>query len=343
MKNKNNVLKVPELIMPQIPPINDSYTFDEWLAGRVDCGRFDDDGTFYPPKFSMPKEEFIKVSNYLYAFYDDVLNVSGDYLLKKLKGKLGDDMFYKELIEEELVANENHTKYFYGGKKENYVFDFNMYLLTKEDYFEKFQSIKKQENENPDKGDFNDFVSMRNFMVKFIRSKQYEGACLRETIEPAECKAFYEELKSKELQNRDSIRKWVSFIMKNSSVEFTFTAIRVKYQEKLKQSLLFLEKPVINNPVGVFKLTKKFSKIDLIRILDALWELNLIENADGTGKPGKNLFMQKTGEFFNCDLSEYDSSLSKSLMELSLKINVKIFNEMKNAIEEKHHETLKKS
>lgn len=76
------------------------------------------------------------------------------------------------------------------------------------------------------------------------------------------------------------------------------------------------------------------SKIDLIRILNAMYDSRLISE-DGK-LPTKGLFMEKAGEFFGFDLSNYDVSLSQSLGEGSLKNNLKIFEKLIETTEKSH-------
>lgn len=85
-----------------------------------------------------------------------------------------------------------------------------------------------------------------------------------------------------------------------------------------------------------FKLReKKGTKIDLIRILNAVYELRFFEMADGQ-IPSKEMFMNQVGDFFGTDLSKYDIDLSQSLNNTSLEANLKVFEEMK-AITQKNH------
>lgn len=77
----------------------------------------------------------------------------------------------------------------------------------------------------------------------------------------------------------------------------------------------------------VFKLSeKKGAKIDLIRILNALYELRLIGNTNGN-YPTKEGFMKKAGEFFGVDLQKYDVNLSQTFNG-TLEANLKVFKEM---------------
>lgn len=71
------------------------------------------------------------------------------------------------------------------------------------------------------------------------------------------------------------------------------------------------------------------SKIDLIRILNALYELKKIENSNGQVPPKKE-FIEAAGTFFNIELSDYDSSLSQAFKEGTLEANLKIFEDLKD-------------
>jgi len=69
-------------------------------------------------------------------------------------------------------------------------------------------------------------------------------------------------------------------------------------------------------------------KIDLIRILNALYELRRIQTEKGQ-IPTKLSFMQGAGAFFGVDLSDYDTHLSQAIKEGKLESNLKIFEELK--------------
>lgn len=79
------------------------------------------------------------------------------------------------------------------------------------------------------------------------------------------------------------------------------------------------------------------SKIDLIRILNALYELKRIENLNGQ-VPTKKEFMTAAGYFFNINLSDYDTSLSQAIKEGDLEPNLEIFEKMKTNIQNIWHE-----
>lgn len=89
----------------------------------------------------------------------------------------------------------------------------------------------------------------------------------------------------------------------------------------------------------VFKLSdKKGAKIDLIRILNALYELRLIKKTDGQ-IPTKQEFIEKMGEYLGDDLSKYHSNLSQALQNQPLEVNLKVFDEMKEVTQKAHFQT----
>ena len=82
-----------------------------------------------------------------------------------------------------------------------------------------------------------------------------------------------------------------------------------------------------------FKLSKNVTKIDLIRVLNTLWELRFVELKKDGQLPSKRIFMEESGKFFGVDLSKYDSDLSQALRNGSMENNLKIFEEMKKVIQ----------
>lgn len=90
-------------------------------------------------------------------------------------------------------------------------------------------------------------------------------------------------------------------------------------------------------PKTKFKLsTKKGSKIDLIRVLNSLYELRFITNEDGT-IPNKSDFMIECGKLFGTDLSKYHTNLSQALQSQPLEVNLKIFEDLKKVIQDQHY------
>lgn len=89
----------------------------------------------------------------------------------------------------------------------------------------------------------------------------------------------------------------------------------------------------------VFKLSeKKGAKTDLIRVLNALYELRLFNKTDGQ-IPTKQEFIETMGEYLGVDLSKYHSSLSQALQNQPLEVNLKVFEEMKEVTQKAHYQT----
>lgn len=89
----------------------------------------------------------------------------------------------------------------------------------------------------------------------------------------------------------------------------------------------------------VFKLSdKKGAKTDLIRVLNALYELRLFNKTDGQ-TPTKQEFIETMGEYLGVDLSKYHSNLSQALQNQPLEVNLKVFEEMIEATQKAHYQT----
>lgn len=89
----------------------------------------------------------------------------------------------------------------------------------------------------------------------------------------------------------------------------------------------------------IFKLSdKKGAKTDLIRVLNALYELRLFNKTDGQ-IPTKQEFIETMGEYLGVDLSKYHSNLSQALQNQPLEVNLKVFEEMKEATQKAHYQT----
>lgn len=111
--------------------------------------------------------------------------------------------------------------------------------------------------------------------------------------------------------------------------------------ELRKLDKIFKLETVTVNPIAkpIFKLSeKKGAKTDLIRILNALYELRLIDKMDGQ-TPTKQEFIQTMGDYLGIDLSKYHSSLSQALQNQPLEVNLKVFEDMKEAIKNAHFQT----
>jgi len=106
--------------------------------------------------------------------------------------------------------------------------------------------------------------------------------------------------------------------------------------KKLK-ALIEIQNSTIPQTKQAFQLRKKQgAKTDLIRILNAVYELKMFEMTDGQ-IPSKELFMKQAGEFFGTDLSKYDIDLSQALNNTSLETNLKVFEQMKEVTQNSHY------
>lgn len=148
---------------------------------------------------------------------------------------------------------------------------------------------------------------------------------------------------------------WNSLKEKSFSIDFNFdnkelehltttlTAEQLLHIAEIKihyiQSLISKIEKLTTTPKtkSVFKLSKKQGvRTDLIRILNALYELRLFYKTDGQ-IPSKEMFMKQVGEFFGIDLSKYDTDLSQALNNTSLEANLKVFQQMKEVTQNSHH------
>ena len=109
--------------------------------------------------------------------------------------------------------------------------------------------------------------------------------------------------------------------------------------KKLNEVLKLKAHATTPNAKPVFKLSdKKGAKTDLIRVLNALYELRLFNKTDGQ-IPTKQEFIETMGEYLGVDLSKYHSNLSQALQNQPLEVNLKVFEEMKEATQKAHYQT----
>lgn len=91
-----------------------------------------------------------------------------------------------------------------------------------------------------------------------------------------------------------------------------------------------------NSPVlGVgtrFSLSTKFTKTDLIRLLNVIYHMRLIHAKDGT-LPSKDEFMLSFAEFLGTDLRYHDSVFSRLVGSTSREANLKVFRELSENME----------
>lgn len=109
--------------------------------------------------------------------------------------------------------------------------------------------------------------------------------------------------------------------------------------KKLKDNLKLEAETTTSKATPIFKLSgKRGAKMDLIRVLNALYELRLFEKTDGQ-IPSKLEFFETMGEYLGVDLSKYHTSLSQALQNQRLEVNLKVFEDMKEVTKNAHYQT----
>ena len=108
---------------------------------------------------------------------------------------------------------------------------------------------------------------------------------------------------------------------------------------KVEQHLHPQEKPVANDnsiciESPVYLSDERGAKIDIIRVLNVLYELGMFHGKDGT-KLLKKDFFTAMGKTINKDLSNYDKDLSRSTSDsTALEKHLRIFVDMEKKMEE---------
>ncbi len=115
----------------------------------------------------------------------------------------------------------------------------------------------------------------------------------------------------------------------------TYINILSQYASKLKEKIESEKKSSAAIKLKVS--SKKGSKTDLIRILDAIYELRLIMNQDNT-LPSKIEFFNAIGGLLGEDFSNYHSNLSQAYKNQALETNLTIFNKMNEYAKKKQYD-----
>lgn len=130
------------------------------------------------------------------------------------------------------------------------------------------------------------------------------------------------------------------YLQNKTSLEIDFgTTFDQQCELEIKKLKTLLELEFITNPPTkqIFQLSKrKGAKTDLIRILNAVYELRLIDKVDGQ-TPGKQEFIEAFGGYLGIDLSGYHTNLSQALKNQPLEVNLKVFEEMKSITQKAHY------
>ncbi len=142
------------------------------------------------------------------------------------------------------------------------------------------------------------------------------------------------------------IIEWVEFIELDTKLESIYQLLdnelftyEVNTPEKLERTQKKMEQLKTNatEVQARFKLSDKLGvKINLIRILHALYGLNIIEKSNGQ-PPTKKEFMEAFGKFIGTDLSKYSVSLSQAFNEQPMEVNLKIFHDMIKITQDRHY------
>ena len=74
----------------------------------------------------------------------------------------------------------------------------------------------------------------------------------------------------------------------------------------------------------------------MIRILNATYELRLIQTPDGQ-IPSRKEYFEQFGKFLDVDFSKYHVNLSQALKNQSLEVNLEVFDRMKEITQNAHY------
>jgi hypothetical protein len=153
-----------------------------------------------------------------------------------------------------------------------------------------------------------------------------------DTLKTAKEKIMYlQEAKTDYLQNQTTINipSFVPSFDKKCDIEINGIREAMQLEEQLKGQP---EAHTTTIPNPSFKLSETGSKIDLIRVLVALYELELFEKVNGKELTKKE-FMKTMGDYLGVDLSKFHSNLTLALQTQPRDVNVKIFKELLKAWE----------
>ena len=153
-----------------------------------------------------------------------------------------------------------------------------------------------------------------------------------DTLKTAKEKIMYlQEAKTEYLQNQTTINipSFVPSFDKKCDIEINGIREAIQLEEQLKGQP---EAHTTTIPNPSFKLSETGSKIDLIRVLVALYESELFEKVNGKELTKKE-FMKTMGDYLGVDLSNFHSNLSQALQTQPKDVNLKIFKELLKAWE----------
>lgn len=155
-----------------------------------------------------------------------------------------------------------------------------------------------------------------------------------ETLQDNKAKIKYlTEIKTEYQQNRSN---WeVEFGVPRFDEQCSFEIKKLKEFLALDSTSTKKVIPVIQPKAKVpFALSKSFSKIDYIRIINALSELRCLQKEDET-YPTKQDVMKAFGDLVGIDLSNYTNDLNKAFnTNVTIEQNVEIFEKLKSKTQE---------
>jgi hypothetical protein len=159
---------------------------------------------------------------------------------------------------------------------------------------------------------------------------------LKQVLKKFNFKLLKEELDKSNLSNvqqiiilKEAIKECTLSDLDDYHYESFISGCNYLIRHLLEIQSLLKEENSISNPQQVFKISeKKGAKTDIIRILNAIYELQLIEKTNKQ-LPAKDFFMRQMGDYLGVDLSHYDVNLSQALSNSGMEANVEVFEKMK--------------
>lgn len=204
------------------------------------------------------------------------------------------------------------------------------------------------------KGEFDVKDKQLNICLDFIE-KEYDK--LEKELFPKDkneppkviSKWSFSEVK-KHLESLPSIKEKIKYLIevktdyaqnKGSQIEWLDTTFDKQCELEIKKLKAIAELEPAPVPIAAkpqFKLSKRTgAKTDLIRVLNALYELKFFVNYKEQEPLRKKDFMMQIGQFFGTGLSNYDAALSQARREQPLETNLKIFEDMKSITQNEHY------
>lgn len=149
-----------------------------------------------------------------------------------------------------------------------------------------------------------------------------------------------------ELVRRDPPNGRTFSVVISGTPEYEFSKLYAVVMEEIKRRDEDAENQILSNhnneiPTQLvqdsnFVLNSRYgTKTNLLRVLDALWELRFFVKKDGDGAITRTELMDAFGRLLNEDMSNFESQLSQSYHYTKVETNLEIFDEMKAKIQQK--------